>query len=55
MDFSFMTIAFNVKKMCTEVTGRGIKRALVQFYAIAIVHSDSFRQKNRIFLQNIVA
>ena len=55
MDFSFLAIAFNIKKMCAKMTQKGIKGISKHFYRLIIVFPDSFRWNYWDSPQNIAA
>lgn len=55
MDFSFLAIAFNIKKMCAKMNKWGIKGLIEHFYSLIIACPSCWKQNNRGYLQNIAA
>ena len=55
MDFSFLAIAFNIKKMCTKMNKEGINWPIKHLYGLITDHLSYWEQNNRDYLQNIAA
>lgn len=55
MDFSFLAIAFNIKKMCTKMNKEGINWLIKHLYDLIIALLSYWEQNNRDYLQNIAA
>ena len=55
MDFSFLAIAFNIKKMCTKMNKEGINWPIKHLYGLITAHLSYWEQNNRDYLQNIAA
>lgn len=55
MDFSFLAIAFNIKKMCTKMKKEGINWPIKHLYGLITAHLSYWEQNNRDYLQNIAA
>ena len=55
MDFSFLAIAFNIKKMCTKMNKEGINWPIKHLYGLITAHLSYWEQNNRDYLQYIAA
>lgn len=55
MDFSFLAIAFNIKKMCARMNKMGIKGLIGHFYSLISACLSCREQNNREYTQNVAA
>jgi multisubunit Na+/H+ antiporter MnhB subunit len=55
MDFSFLAIAFNIKKMCAKMNKEGINWLIKHLYGLITALLGYWEQNNRDYLQNIAA
>ncbi|WP_394287336.1 transposase, partial [Bacteroides pyogenes] len=55
MDFSFLAIAFNIKKMCAKMTKEGMDWLIRLFYELTAALFKCWKHINQRNLQNIAA
>ena len=55
MDFSFLAIAFNIKKMCAKMIKEGMNWLMKLFYKLTTAIFRCWEQTNQRSIQNIAA